>query len=466
MARSLLLLSFVACSVLMGCSRDNEMGEQVGAETMADADDGNALPTDEPTTPVVGTIDPIEAEEPQVDPPQQTDAVTSEPVIDPEPDPAREPPVSGDTGLGDVSLPDFPLGVKLAPFDLAPKGFFLTIDLPPGATVDRNEISVGDDIDFQLSKIVDAAHGQRVQESLARLRAVTEPVKVVVDSPNLVVSGIKDASGFVNAFNVAARIEIDGEKYIIMSAYQPEYDSALTIAAIAKSLRKTAANRAAETRMVDAKAKLRELGCEYKDEYGSNALFVSGKQIMDEDLAPAADIPPLRWLEIVSANVTPGCLKHLARAPSVETVHLTAEHIDGTWLEPLREFPALRSLIIEGGAITRDGWQDLSKLTRLDELKIRIKVDAECIKAISQLPNVSWLEMKYAGVDDEMLKGLTFKTEEDIYLYLSGNDITDASLEYLQTIKNLESLTIKETKVTEEGVRKFKAALPGCDVDY
>ena len=42
--------------------------------------------------------------------------------------------------------------------------------------------------------------------------------------------------------------------------------------------------------------------------------------------------------------------------------------------------------------------------------------------------------------------------------------VTDAGLEYLTGLKNLELLTLPGTAVTDKGVAKLKAALPKCNI--
>lgn len=49
-------------------------------------------------------------------------------------------------------------------------------------------------------------------------------------------------------------------------------------------------------------------------------------------------------------------------------------------------------------------------------------------------------------------------------LDLSGTEITDASLDYLKTLTQLEALDIRNTKVTRKGGDRLRAALPRCRV--
>jgi Ran GTPase-activating protein (RanGAP) involved in mRNA processing and transport len=58
------------------------------------------------------------------------------------------------------------------------------------------------------------------------------------------------------------------------------------------------------------------------------------------------------------------------------------------------------------------------------------------------------------------LKGLPHLKEVDV----SDSPITDATLEHLSRFVTLRKLDIRRTNVTDEGVGKFKKAVPECEV--
>jgi hypothetical protein len=49
-------------------------------------------------------------------------------------------------------------------------------------------------------------------------------------------------------------------------------------------------------------------------------------------------------------------------------------------------------------------------------------------------------------------------------LDLSSTAVTDAGLRELKDCKELQTLYLRETKVTEGGVKELKAALPRCEI--
>ncbi|NLE37776.1 MAG: hypothetical protein GX621_07105 [Pirellulaceae bacterium] len=50
-------------------------------------------------------------------------------------------------------------------------------------------------------------------------------------------------------------------------------------------------------------------------------------------------------------------------------------------------------------------------------------------------------------------------------LCLRGTRITDAGLEHLKGLTRLETLDLRDTPVTDEGVRRLQHALPDCRIE-
>jgi hypothetical protein len=51
-------------------------------------------------------------------------------------------------------------------------------------------------------------------------------------------------------------------------------------------------------------------------------------------------------------------------------------------------------------------------------------------------------------------------------LSLNGTQVTDAGMEHLRGLTQLNFLAIKDTPVTDDGVKKYQQALPNCRVYY
>ena len=108
----------------------------------------------------------------------------------------------------------------------------------------------------------------------------------------------------------------------------------------------------------------------------------------------------------------------IAYTSTIETVVLFEDKHDGetlvTLVPHMNAFDAFRQLSIQNSAITDD---DLVALGRLDNLKM---------------------------------------------LELKGSNFTDASLAHIATLKHLEQLDISKTRITVNGLKQLREALPSC----
>ncbi len=152
--------------------------------------------------------------------------------------------------------------------------------------------------------------------------------------------------------------------------------------------------------------------------------------------AAGADITIFDTLTLVSTSIQNGkahvyrgttedpydaaFIEHLGHIPSLESVKIVATKIEDSWLPPLLKLKNLKSLSMEGTARGLPGNPALGdpSLARL--------------KALTQCPMLTSLELAYFG------------------------QATDAGLEQLAGLKNLESFTFRGSPVNGHGFAKFE----------
>ena len=222
--------------------------------------------------------------------------------------------------------------------------------------------------------------------------------------------------------------------------------------------------------------------------------------VSDELFAKVAQLSGVKSLDMFRVEgITLEGLTPIAKMTSLETLMLSCEGLTDEWLEPVGSLKGLKSLTLSGNReLTGDGVKHLAGLTELVELRLGdTQVGDEGAALIAGLPELEILELKRADVTDAgvaHLKGLLNLRElqlsgrgtnfDEIYsgitdasmevikgmtqleiLNLGSTKITDAGLAQLGALKNLETLVIvSSNKVTDEGVAKFKEMVPECEV--
>lgn len=96
------------------------------------------------------------------------------------------------------------------------------------------------------------------------------------------------------------------------------------------------------------------------------------------------------------------------------------------------------------------------------------------------LPGPEWLrdrlgidflaDVYYVGMESSTIRDSDIEPVRDLprlrWLRLTLSGITDAGLQQLEGLTSLERLAIENTKVTEDGVTKFRRAVPNCKIEW
>jgi len=181
----------------------------------------------------------------------------------------------------------------------------------------------------------------------------------------------------------------------------------------------------------------------------------------DAGLEALSRLSELEELMVGSPAITDAGLAHLARLPRLTKLDVTARQISNEGLSYLAGLASLESLSIRGGQVTVSGLNRLSALTRLRKLFISgIAQDNQGLD-LSSLRQLEELTISMRRVQD----GSSVRTEpyrnEDM-AWLAGlpqlkslqgfRGISDAGMQQIATVTNLERLNIGGPGVTDAGL--------------
>jgi len=219
-------------------------------------------------------------------------------------------------------------------------------------------------------------------------------------------------------------------------------------------------------------------------------LKLRAASITDEGMPHIATLKQLRSLEAEDTYVTDDGLPHLAALTELQKLNLWRSFVSEVGFEKLTGLTKLRDLRLRGTATRAKVLGSLTgakdTLVYLDLIECPID-DAE-LAAIEPFQKLETLEIWQTGLGDAglahigklaSLKSLDVskclkvtsagvanlvKLSKLDALNLSETGINDEALEILAQLHGLKSLDVRLTSVTDEGVAKFKAAVPGCKV--
>jgi hypothetical protein len=169
---------------------------------------------------------------------------------------------------------------------------------------------------------------------------------------------------------------------------------------------------------------------------------VAGTPLSVEELAPVAELPSVRQLNLDACNIGDAHLVHLSNLRLVEWLDLKMNHITDAGLVQLRGMQRLETLSLSKNKIQGDGLRHLSGIERLKQLFLHDNpVSDQGLSGIGQL-----LHLEKLG--------------------LAGTNVTDDGLKHLVDLKKLQYLGLTRTDVTPAGVEEMQKTLPNCKIEH
>jgi internalin A len=234
-------------------------------------------------------------------------------------------------------------------------------------------------------------------------------------------------------------------------------------------------------------------------------LNLRGSDITDTSMEYIGDLKKLRSLDVSFTQISTPGLDYLAELTELEELMLGGNKLSGAGLTVLSTLPKLKKLSLKGsqrrnsgywsvsltdadmellGSLKQLEWLEvggslrspmsalsdlgISKLAALKELRVldisQTRIGSAGLEPLASLPKLQRVSLWRAKrIDDRAAKHLARMRSLET-LDLAETNVTDATLDELAALQNLRHLYLSGTKVTPEGVERFRRALPACEV--
>ena len=180
----------------------------------------------------------------------------------------------------------------------------------------------------------------------------------------------------------------------------------------------------------------------------------------DAGLKELAELTSLQKLALSNTTVTDAGLKELAGLKGLQGLGLAGTKVTDAGLKELAGLKRLRSLGLSRTKVTDAGLKELAGLKRLQILRLSgTKVtDAGVKEFLKALPRCHIIQNKVVPKpSDELIAAIKKLGEITFYsggyhVRFSGTQVTDAGLEHLKGLTNLEDLNVDKTNVADAGL--------------
>jgi HEAT repeat protein len=193
---------------------------------------------------------------------------------------------------------------------------------------------------------------------------------------------------------------------------------------------------------------------------------IYGRKIAcDADLRLFQNLDKLERLDLSGKEVTDAGMVHLSQLRQLRHLRLPTTITD-EGLAQLQGLANLESLELVGTPVSDAGLRNLTRMTRLRHLSLRdvAGITDAGLTHLKGLTSLETLGLRGTQVTDAGLAHLG--ALGNLRSLVLTEHVTDAGLAHLGGLKRLEHLNLLKSRVTREGVRRLKKALPGCDISY
>ena len=179
-----------------------------------------------------------------------------------------------------------------------------------------------------------------------------------------------------------------------------------------------------------------------------------------------AKLKRLKKLVIAYSHLPTHSFHLFSQLKQLEMIDFFRTQIPSPDFSPLRRLESLKILWIPSVAVTDADLEQLAEIKSLRRISaLGHRVTSQGVRRIAELPEFEWLELPFARVSGDGLRHLS--TLERMWrLDISGSDVCDDDIPYLARMSLLDRLTVKNTRLTTEGVESLRNKLPKCTIVF
>lgn len=197
------------------------------------------------------------------------------------------------------------------------------------------------------------------------------------------------------------------------------------------------------------------------------SLWYRGNRITDQDLAALANLKQLREVRFTELKMTDRGAKHLAGLKRLRHLYLPKAQLTDGGLKHLGELEQLRSLILHTVNVTDAGISRVASLHHLETLTlsgIGTGITPHGMSELSELRSLQSINLgagrRFKNAALEFLPSL----KELKSVSIRGMAVDDEGLKYLANIEHLQRLDFNDVTVGEATLSALRSFLPHCEI--
>ena len=193
---------------------------------------------------------------------------------------------------------------------------------------------------------------------------------------------------------------------------------------------------------------------------------ISGRRISDDEFASLANVPNLSVLHLHNCTFSSSGIEQLSKSKSLQSLNVRGATLDDRDIKAVATLP-IQSLTLESTHLDNCSLNTLKSIPFFLTLNL---VDTDVpqdfdLKAFKSLERISLVR---ANLDNRFVQNLV---QQDVatnnrlkHLDLTGNKLTDSSVDELKKMTSVVTLCVRDTKLNRNALNNLRTGMPKATV--
>ena len=193
-------------------------------------------------------------------------------------------------------------------------------------------------------------------------------------------------------------------------------------------------------------------------------LDLSDTSIAGTSIPKLKGLPALSAMDLGGLTISPAVARSLAEMSNLRLLQLDHCKIGDAAVAELAKLPKLRMLYLEKTQLTGVGLQAIGHMKSLKHLDIsNCAIPAASVAKLKAMSNLESLALVGFKLNSEYMQAIT-SIQHLQALDLSETNLNDQMARQLGNLKQLTTLIVEETAVTDSGIERLETQLPDCTI--
>ncbi len=183
--------------------------------------------------------------------------------------------------------------------------------------------------------------------------------------------------------------------------------------------------------------------------------------VQNPSLLDCSGLKAVNRIRCNQVELTSRAFQKFSQCEHLQSIQAQNSDVNDVALSGIEHFKELALLDLCGSRITSVSIAQIARCSNLEVLRLDdLHLNDSSLGALSQLKKLKTLTLHRSGITNSGIERLKSLSQLQVLHIGANRQIDNKSLEYISSLKNLQSIDLRETTITLPGCLKFLVKLP------